>query len=208
MRYVVAIGNFLFHIELYYCNRLNTYFTSNFVDVIQVSNWVAGKFEKLALFFFINFLSLTHVYPFFSLISIFLSHHTCLPFFSHLNFPLSLTTSIFLFFSRLKINSHMPISLFLFLFSFLILVSLFISPTSISYFFAFFFLNLKFSLSLSLSPSLSFFFSLFFHFTFPPFLSISQNSNLSTNYKTYLSNFHLTLISTKSKFSLSNFSLS
>ena len=85
MRYVVAIGNFLFHIELYYCNRLNLYFTSNFVDIIEVSNWVTGEIDTI--FFFINFLSLTHVYPFFfSLISIFLSHHTCLPFFSYLNF--------------------------------------------------------------------------------------------------------------------------
>ena len=38
MRYVVVIGNHLFHIELYCCNRLNLYFTSNFVDVIEVSN--------------------------------------------------------------------------------------------------------------------------------------------------------------------------
>ena len=53
-----------------------------------------------------------------------------------------------------------------------------------------------------------FFFFFFFSFHFTSFLSISQNSNLSTNYKTYLSNFNLTLISTNSKFSLSNFNLS
>ena len=51
-----------------------------------MSNWVTGEIDTI-FFFFINFLSLTHVYPFFfSLISIFLSHHTCLPFFSYLNF--------------------------------------------------------------------------------------------------------------------------
>ena len=37
LRYAVAIGNLLFHIELYYYNRLNLYFTSNFVDLIEVN---------------------------------------------------------------------------------------------------------------------------------------------------------------------------
>ena len=54
LRYAVAIGNLLFHIELYYYNRLNLYFTINFVDVIEVSNCVARKFGKLALFFFFH----------------------------------------------------------------------------------------------------------------------------------------------------------
>ena len=63
------------------------------------------------------------------------------------------------------------------------------------------------SQSLSLPKPLTFFF-FFFHISLSLFvLSISQNSNLFTNYKTYLSNFHLTLISTNSKFSLSIHSL-
>ena len=103
MRYVVAIGNFLFHIELYYCNKLNLYFTSNFVDVIEVSNWVTGRFEKLTLFFsLISSLSPMSILFFFS--SQYFSLTTRLPFFSHLNFPLSLTTSIFLFFLNSKLT--------------------------------------------------------------------------------------------------------
>ena len=103
MRYVVAIGNLLFHIELYCCNRLNLYFTSNFVDVIKVSNWVAGKFGKFALFFIYLFplshpclflfffshlnisLSPTRLFFFSSQFPTF-SHHIYLPIFSHLNF--------------------------------------------------------------------------------------------------------------------------
>ena len=157
LKYIVAIANLLFHIKLYCCNRLNLYFTSNFVDVIEVSNWVAGKLGKLTLFFFSLISSLSSMsIPFFFFSSQYFSFtHACLLFFfSHLNFLCFLTTSIFLFFSHLKFNSHPCLSLFFFLFFFffLILVSLFISLTSISYFFAFFKFkkkNLKFSLSLS-----------------------------------------------------------
>ena len=193
MRYVVVIGNFLFHIKLYYCNRLNLYFTSNFVNVMEVSNWVAGKFDKLALFFsLISSLSPMSIL-FFFFISIFLSHHTSSFFFSS-QFPT---------FSHHIYLPNKCLSLF-----FSILVSLFISPTSISYFFSFlFFILISLFLSptfmsmfLSLSLSLSF---LFFLISLSLFLlSVSQNSNLSTNYKTYLSNFHFTLIFTNSKFSL------
>ena len=134
MRYIVAIYNILFHIKLYCYNTLNLYFITNFVDVIEVSNWVAGKFGKLALFFFINFLSLTHIYPFFFSSHYFSLTHTS-SFFFHLNFPLSLTASIFLFFliSNLTITyaklfffsffpslfpslSHLTLSLFFFFF--------------------------------------------------------------------------------------------
>ena len=59
---------------------------------------------SIHFFFSSHFLSLTH---------------TCLHFFSHLNFPLSFTTSIFLFFSHLKFNYHprLTLSLFFFFFS-------------------------------------------------------------------------------------------
>ena len=134
MRYIVAIYNILFHIKLYCYNTLNLYFITNFVDVIEVSNWVAGKFGKLALFFFINFLSLTHIYPFFFSSHYFSLTHTS-SFFFHLNFPLSLTASIFLFF--LISNLTITYAKLFFFFFFSIFVSLFVSPNSISFFFFF-----------------------------------------------------------------------
>ena len=111
MRYVVAIGNFLFHIELYYCNKLNFYFTSNFVDVIEVSNWVTGRFEKLTLFFsLICSLSLMSIL-FFSLSSQYFSPHMSSLFLSS-QFP-TFSHHIYLpIFSHLKINLQLPIYFF------------------------------------------------------------------------------------------------
>ena len=112
MRYVVAIGNFLFHIELYYCNKLNLYFTSNFVDVIEVSNWVTGRFEKLTLFFsLISSLSLMSIL-FFSLSSQYFSPHMSSLFLSS-QFPTFFHHIYLPIFSHLKINLQMPIYFFL-----------------------------------------------------------------------------------------------
>ena len=121
LRYVVVLCHLLFHIKLYCCDKLNLYFTSNFVDVIEVNNWVARKFGKFALFFFfisfLTFLSLTHAYPptpppppLFFLSSQFPSfshrHLSSSFFFSS---QISLTpTSIFLF---LLISISLPLSL-------------------------------------------------------------------------------------------------
>ena len=74
LRYVVTIGNFLFHIELYYCNRLNLYFTSNFVDIIEVSNWVTGEIDTI-FFSLISSLPPMSIHFFFSYLNISLSPH-------------------------------------------------------------------------------------------------------------------------------------
>ena len=120
LRYVVVLCHLLFHIKLYCCDKLNLYFTSNFVDVIEVNNWVARKFGKFALFFFfisfLTFLSLTHAYPppplfflssqfpsfshkhlsssFFFSISNIPHTHIYLPIFAHFNFSPSLSLSL------------------------------------------------------------------------------------------------------------------
>ena len=96
--------------------------------------------------------------------------------FFHLSLPISLTHINLPIFSylNLSLSLSLSLSLFSFLFFFFILVSHFLSLTSISLFFP-----------ISLS-----------------YLCLSQNSNLSTNYKIYISNFHISLISTYYKFSL------
>ena len=160
LKYVVAIVNLLFHIKLFCCNRLNLYFTSNFVDVIKVSNWVAGKFGKFELFFYINFLSLTHIYLFFFSSQYFSFTHACLPssFFliaiSHFISP-HLSSYFFLIWNLT--HTHAYLSFFSFSF-FHLSFPLYLTHLYLLFFFFFFFKkNLKLSLSLGHLPL--FFFS-------------------------------------------------
>ena len=113
----------------------------------------------------------------------FLSPTSILIFFFSSQF-ISFTHTYLLFFSHLNFSPFLsPMTIFFFFF--FILVSLLLLPTSLSL-----------SLSLSQFPA----------FSYP---HLSQNSNLSSNYKFYLSKFLLSLIYTNSKLiSFSNICLS